>query len=93
MEATLRAGHVVWLVGYYPFANPPRLPPPLPRAGEGPEKWNEAPYMTVYGMQVAYFLQAHAGESKPLELEITQAVNPFENFPVRAVVGWRPSRF
>jgi Dolichyl-phosphate-mannose-protein mannosyltransferase len=93
MEATLRAGHTVWLVGYYPFSNPPRPPPPLPRAGEGPGGWNEAPYMTVYGMQVAYFLQAHAGESKPLELEITQTVNPFENFPVRAVVGWRPSRF
>jgi hypothetical protein len=40
VEATLRAGHIVWLVGYYPFSNPPAPPrsyPPLgrvPRAGE-----------------------------------------------------------
>jgi hypothetical protein len=93
IEATLRNGHVVWLVGYYPFSNPPRPAPKLPRAGEGPGGWNETPYMTAYGMEVAYFLQAHAGESKPLDVEIKQAVNPFENFPVRAVTGWRPSRF
>jgi hypothetical protein len=93
MEATLRGGHVVWLVGYYPFSNPPRPPPPLPRAGEGPGGWNEAPYMTVYGMQVAYFLQANALETKSFKLDSTQAVNPFENFPVMAVSGWRSSRF
>jgi len=93
MEATLRAGHTVWLVGYYPFSNPPRIPPPLPRAGAGPGGWNEAPFMTVYGMQVAYFLQDHALETKSLKLNSTQAVNPFENFPVMAVSGWRSSRF
>jgi hypothetical protein len=93
VEATLRAGHIVWLVGYYPFLTPPRLPPPLPRAGEGPGGWNEAPYMTIYGMQVAYFLQAHALETKSVRLDSTQSVNPFENFPVMAVSGWRASRF
>jgi hypothetical protein len=93
MEATLRNGHTVWLVGHYPFSQPPRPPPKMPRAGEGPGGWNEAPYMTAYGMEVAYFLQAHAGGSTPLNVEVTQAVNPFENFPVRAVTGWRPSRF
>jgi hypothetical protein len=93
IEATLRNGHVVWLVGHYPFSQPPRSPPKMPRAGEGPAGWNEAPYMTAYGMEVAYFLQAHAGASRPLNMEINQAVNPFENFPVRAVTGWTPSRF
>jgi hypothetical protein len=93
MEATLRNGRTVWLVGHYPFSQPPRPPPKMPRAGEGPSGWNEAPYMTAYGMEVAYFLQAHAGGSTPLNVEVTQAVNPFENFPVRAVTGWRPARF
>jgi hypothetical protein len=93
VEATLRDGRTVWLVGYYPFAQPPRPPPRMPRAGEGPSGWNEAPYMTAYGMEVAYFLQAHAGGSTPLKVEVRQAVNPFENFPVSAVTGWRPSRF
>jgi hypothetical protein len=93
IEATLREGHVVWLVGYYPFSNPPRPAPSLPRPGEGPEGWNEAPYMTAYGTQVAYFLQAHALQTKAVRLELTQPVNPFENFPVMAVTGWRSSRF
>jgi hypothetical protein len=93
IEATLSSGHTVWLVGYYPFSNPPRPPPKLPHAGEGPGGWNEAPYMTAYGMEVAYFLQAHAGGSTSLDVEVAQSVNPFENFPVRAVTGWRPSRF
>ena len=93
METTLRGGRVVWLVGYYPFSTPPRPAPLLPRAGEGPSSWNEAPYMMAYGMEVAYFLQAHALETKAVKLNLAQPVNPFENFPVMAVSGWRSSRF
>ncbi len=93
MEATLREGHVVWLVGYYPFSTPPRPAPAIPRPGEGPGGWNEAPYMMAYGAQVAYFLQAHASQTKAVKLDLTQPVNPFENFPVIAVSGWRPARF
>ncbi len=93
VEATLRTGHIVWLVGYYPFSNPPRPPPKLPHAGEGPEGWREAPYMMVYGMEVAYFIQSHALESAFLQQPSAQAVNPFENLPVRAVSGWKPLPF
>jgi uncharacterized membrane protein len=88
IEATLRSGHTLWLVGYFPFGNPPRPPPKLPRAGEGPEGWRAAPYMTVYGMDIAYFLQQHAGASAALSVPLNQPVNPFENFPVRSVRGW-----
>lgn len=93
METTLREGRVVWLVGYYPFSTPPRPPPALPRPGEGTAGWNEAPYMMAYGMEVAYFLQAHALQTKTVKLDLNQSVNPFENFPVMAVSGWRPARF
>lgn len=93
METTLRAGHIVWLVGYYPFSNPPRPAPKLPRAGEGPEGWRGSPYMVAYGMEVAYFIQSHALEGASLKQPSTQAVNPFENLPVRAVSGWRSPRF
>jgi hypothetical protein len=93
MESTLRSGHTIWLVGYFPFSNPPRPAPKMPRAGEGPEGWRGSPYMVVYGMEVAYFIQAHALEGASMEQPLTQRVNPFENLPVRAVSGWRSSRF
>ncbi len=93
IESTLRGGHTVWLVGYIPFSHPPRPPPKLPRAGEGPEGWRGSPYMVVYGMEVAYFIQAHALTGTPMDLPSNQKVNPFENLPVRAVSGWRSSRF
>lgn len=93
MEATLRAGHTVWLVGHYPFSNPPRPAPKLPRAGEGPEGWRGSPYMVAYGMEVAYFIQAHTLQGASLKQPSTQAVNPFENLPLRAASGWRSSRF
>jgi len=93
MEATLREGRVVWLVGYYPFSTPPRPALALPRPGEGGGGWNEAPYMIAYGAQVAYFLQAHALQTKAVKLDLIQPVNPFENFPVMAVSGWRSARF
>lgn len=92
METTLRAGGTVWLVGHFPFSNPPQAPPSLPRAGEGPEGWRGAPYMMAYGMQAAYFLQAHATRSTRVEVPVAGEVNPFEDLPVRTISGWR-SRF
>lgn len=93
MEATLRAGHTVWLVGHYPFSNPPRPAPKLPRAGEGPEGWRGSPYMVAYGMEVAYFIQSHALEGATLKQPLFPPINPFENLPVGNVSGWRSPRF
>ncbi len=89
MEATLRSGHTVWLVGYFLFPNPPRPPPELPRAGEGPEGWRAAPYMTAYGMEAAYFLQYHANKIARVEVPVALPINPFEDLPLRSIQGWR----
>ena len=92
IEAALRIGGNVWLIGHYPFANPPQPAPVLPRAGEGPEGWRAAPYMAAYGMEVAYFLQMHALQSERVDVAADQRVHPFENLPVRVLSGWRRSR-
>lgn len=89
METTLRSGHTVWLVGYFFFPNPPRPPPELPRAGEGPEGWRAAPYMEAYGMEAAYFLQYHGGTVARVEVDPGLPVNPFENLPLRSIKEWR----
>jgi hypothetical protein len=49
--------------------------------------------MMAYGMEVAYFIQSHALEGASLKQPSTQAVNSFENLPVKAVSGWSSSRF
>ena len=92
METTMRSGGTVWLVGHFPFTNPPRPPPVLPRAGEGPEGWRGAPYMAAYGAAVAYFIQMNATQSSPFAVSVDLKVHPFEDLPVRAVSGWRRSR-
>ena len=89
IEAALRTGGTVWLVGHFPFANPPQPAPVLPRAGEGPEGWRAAPYMAAYGMEAAYFLQMHALQSQRVELPADRRIHPFEDLPVRALSGWR----
>ena len=92
IEETLRAGATVWLIGHYPFSNPPQPAPVLPRGGEGPEGWRGAPYMAAYGMEVAYFIQMHALRSSRVEVPSEDKVHPFEDLPVRTVAGWRPTR-
>ena len=92
IETTLRSGNTVWLVGYFPFTNPPQPPPIMPRGGEGPERWRGAPYMSAYGMEAAYFIQMHATRSSAVEVPVEQPVNPFEDLPVRAISGWRYGR-
>lgn len=93
MEAALRTGGTVWLVGEYPFANPPQPAPSLPPAGEGPEGWRGAPYMAVYGMEAAYFIQMNALQSARVDVPVAQPVHPFERLPLRTVSGWRSSRW
>jgi hypothetical protein len=89
LEGTLRNGHTVWLIGHFPFSNPPQPPPTMLRGGEGPEGWRGEPYMIAYGMEEAYFIQSHATRSTAVEVPVEQQVNPFENLPVRTISGWR----
>lgn len=92
MEHTLRSGGTIWLVGHYPFANPPQPPPTLPRAGEGPEGWRAAPYILAYAMAATYFLQSRALRSEWVEIPADQPVHPFEDLAVRTISGWRSGR-
>ena len=89
MEAAMRGGNTVWLVGHFPFSNPPLRPPVMPPAGTGPEGWRGAPYMTAYAIEAAYFLQMNATASRLVEVPADAAVNPFEDLPVRTISGWR----
>lgn len=92
MENTLRSGGTIWLVGHFPFANPPEPAPRLPRAGDGPEGWRAAPYLQAYGMETASFLQTRALKSERVEIAADHPVHPFEDLAVRTISGWRSGR-
>ena len=60
VEATLRAGNRVWIVGQLPerTANDSVLIRP-PAAPYGPRKWDDQPYTHFWGLEVREFLEAH----------------------------------
>jgi hypothetical protein len=89
MGKTLQSGHRVWVVGGLPTTRTDVPPPILPPAPHGPQGWNNGPYVTVWGMQTAYFLQTHALHAEFLPAPSDARMNPFENLSVVVVSGWR----
>jgi hypothetical protein len=89
MEATLRGGHTVWLIGALHLVKPGETPlrPPSPTyvqpgAGEFFEAWSQ---------QAAFLVQTHAGELVRVRVPLEQPVISFENVPLSAIRGWRDS--
>src|SRR2546423_10690436 len=57
VESTLRNGHTVWLVGYYPFSNPPRPAPNWPRPGVGVAGRLQLVYISNFWSRAAGFFR------------------------------------
>ena len=89
-EATLRAGHRVWLVGMMAIPEsgvpgPADLPPPpLPHSG-----WADRPYTETWVLQMNQFLSNHSRDFK-MVFETPQGnLNFMENVQLYRVEGWR----
>jgi hypothetical protein len=86
---TLKAGNRVWLVGGLPAPPPGVGVPTLPAAPLSDARWSGEAYETVWGMQVARFLQEHAIRADRVAVETKQPVNPFENLSLAVLSKWR----
>jgi hypothetical protein len=86
---TLKAGNRVWLVGGLPAPPPGVGVPTLPAAPLSDARWSSEDYETVWGMQVARFLQEHAIRAERVAVETRQPVNPFENLSLAVLSKWR----
>ncbi|MBA2271886.1 MAG: hypothetical protein H0W20_15015 [Chthoniobacterales bacterium] len=89
MEAALKSGRCVWIIGSLRFPPEGELPPlfaPAPYESFG---WNEGAYMSSWNMQISYFLRHHALSAEKVELPTAQPISPYENPPLMAVRGWR----
>lgn len=92
IEATLRSGNRVFLVGGLPFPQEGQKAPHLPPAPNATTGWDDSPYVMSWGMQAGDFLRTHAlGAKKLPKVPDGGAVNPFEDLEVYVVTGWRPS--
>jgi len=88
-EATLRAGHCVWLVGMMAIPEsgvpvPVDLPPPpLPHSG-----WADRPYTETWVLQMNQFLSNHSREFKMVYETPAGNLNFMENLQLYRVEGW-----
>jgi hypothetical protein len=90
VEAALRAGHRVWLVGMMDVPKPGEpvpddLPPP-PLAASG---WSDRPYTQNWVLQVNQFLSNHSREFKMVYETPQGNLNFMENLQLYRVEGWR----
>jgi hypothetical protein len=90
VEAALRAGHRVWLVGMMDVPKsgepmPDDLPPP-PLAASG---WSDRPYTQNWVLQVNQFLSNHSREFKMVYETPQGNLNFMENLQLYRVEGWR----
>jgi hypothetical protein len=90
VEATLRAGHRVWIVGDVPFSKPNAAPPvDLAPAPNGPEGWLDSPYTRAWGLKLGYLLGVHATNVTPVIDSSAYGRKPWENIGLTVISGWQ----
>ncbi|MBX9787868.1 MAG: hypothetical protein K2Y37_03055 [Pirellulales bacterium] len=91
IEAALRSGHRVWLVGggwrsIPPGSLAPRIDPaPHPKTG-----WRPRPYLETWMLQVKVFLLAHLQTYSHVPLDRREPISQLENFELWVTQGWNP---
>jgi hypothetical protein len=89
VEATLRAGHRIWIVGDNTIPKSPTTPPAdLPPAPYGPGGWFDALYTLAWGEKFGYLLATHATNSVTIIDPVTNPLPPWENLGLTVVSGW-----
>ena len=88
MEATLRAGHRVWLLG--PLIGPPpgRHAPQLPPAKIVNGKFVGGPFYEAWAEQAGFLLRQHAVEIITVPVSNGQPVVDYEDLPLTGFQGW-----
>jgi len=89
MSEAMKSGHRVWIVGSLPPPDPGVIPTGPSPAPDPVTQWNCAPYLHVWGQEVAQFLEDHATEGRIAQGLSGGKVNPFEDVPVTVPSGWK----
>ena len=89
IEATLRAGGKVWVVGELNATEPghqPLIPAPAPDPRFG---WDEASYMIAWERLLGDYLQTHALGAQAMNPSENYRVSGLETMGIYRVEGWR----
>ncbi len=86
LEAVLKAGHKVFLVGALPV---PEADPPEPLPAKAPDAAQWESYEENWRKQVAYFIDRHAVNGEEISAGETQPINRLEDLGAFVVSGWR----
>lgn len=90
IEAALRGGGRVWLIGRPLLPETGQTPPSLPPLAKPAENvWPYRAFLTGWTMQADAFLDSHALQNAEVDIPAGQPINPFENQPLRCYSGWR----
>ena len=82
IEATLRSGHHVWLVGGIDIPPPAEPLISIPPAPNSPYGWNEGIYSAVWSRQAGYAIRHNATSYDVISVPLPGPVNPYENAPL-----------
>jgi hypothetical protein len=88
IQVRLQAGARVFLVGQLSFLARGENVPPLPPAPQGPQGWYAGPYLEVWGIIVARFVQAHALHGTLVDVPSPGRVSAYENSSLLVFEGW-----
>lgn len=90
IEAALRSGHRVWLVGGgWGIVHTERLAPQIDPAPHPNTGWRPRPYLETWMRQVSAFLHAHRQSYSQVPLDRREPISPLENFELWQVQGWK----
>jgi hypothetical protein len=89
MDATLRSGHTIWLIGGLDFVPPGKEPKVIPPGYDGPNGWVGGNFYKTWELQAGYLVQSHALHLERVRVPLAQPVSRFENLPLSAIRGWR----
>ena len=90
---TLRAGHRVWVAGWFIRSPFPGRPMPVLKPAPDPiVGWNEVAYSTAWNVQALEFLQAHTRRVAPIPVPVpgAQTINETERMQFFVAEGWQP---
>lgn len=84
--ATLRSGHVVWILGALsPTPDQFRRLPPAP---SGPQGWYSDPYLVAWRDEIGAFLRSHAAQGEGIEIPSSEPISTYELMMLWRIEGW-----